>query len=62
MKWMTMTEKLTSFDPVEHLKSDQAIADFMEAAFETNDPRYIAHAQDVAERAQRALYRSLVSI
>jgi len=49
---MTMTEKLTTFDPAEHLKSDQAIADFMAAAFETNDPAYVAHALGVVARAK----------
>ena len=48
---MTMTEKLTPFDAAEHLKSDQAIADFMAAAFETNDAAYIAHALGVVARA-----------
>lgn len=47
-----MTEKLTIFDPAEHLKSDQAVADFMAAAFETNDPAYVAHALGVVARAK----------
>lgn len=47
-----MTEKLTVFDPAEHLKSDQAIADFMSAALETNDPAYVAHALGVVARAK----------
>jgi len=47
-----MTEKLTTFDPAEHLKSDQATADFMAAAFETNDPAYVAHALGVVARAK----------
>lgn len=47
-----MTEKLTIFDPAEHLKSDQAIADFMAAAFETNDAGYVAHALGVVARAK----------
>ena len=45
-----MTEKLTPFDPAEHLRSDQAIADFMAAAFETNDPGFIAHALGAVAR------------
>ena len=45
-----MSEKLTTFDPAEHLRSDQAIADFMAAAFETNDPGFIAHALGVVAR------------
>lgn len=47
-----MTEKLTTFDPAEHLNSDQAIADFMAAAFETSDSAYIAHALGVVARAK----------
>ncbi len=47
-----MTEKLTTFDPTEHLNSDQAIADFMAAAFETRDSAYIAHALGVVARAK----------
>ena len=45
-----MSEKLTPFDPAEHLRSDQAIADFMAGAFETNDPGFIAHALGVVAR------------
>ena len=47
-----MTEKLTTFDPADHLKSDQAIADFMSAALETNDSAYVAHALGVVARAR----------
>ena len=47
-----MTEKLTVFDPADHLKSDQAIADFISAALETNDPAYVAHALGVVARAK----------
>ncbi|MBU6405165.1 MAG: putative addiction module antidote protein [Pseudomonadota bacterium] len=47
-----MTEKLTTFDPAEHLQSDQATADFMAAAFATNDPAYVAHALGVVARAK----------
>ena len=47
-----MTEKLTVFDPADHLKSDQAIADFMSAALETNDPAYVAHALGIVARAK----------
>jgi probable addiction module antidote protein len=49
---MTMTDKLTTFDPAVHLQSDRAIADFMAAAFETNDPAYVAHALGVVARAK----------
>lgn len=47
-----MTKRLTTFDPAEHLKSEQAIADFMAAALETNDPAYIAHSLGVIARAK----------
>lgn len=47
-----MSEKLSIFDPAEHLKSDQAIADFMAGAFETNDPAYVAHALGIVARAK----------
>ena len=47
-----MIEKLTTFDPAEYLNSGQAIADFMAAAFDTQDPAYIAHALGVVARAR----------
>lgn len=47
-----MTEKLTAYDPAEDLTSDQAVADFMAGAFETNDPGFIAHALGVVARAK----------
>ena len=47
-----MTEKLTTFDSADHLKTDQAIADFMSAALETNDSAYVAHAVGVVARAK----------
>ena len=34
------------------MSSDQAIADFMAAAFETSDPAYVAHALGVVARAK----------
>jgi probable addiction module antidote protein len=49
---MIMSDKLTTFDPAEHLKSDEAIADFMAAALETGDPTYVAHALGVVARAK----------
>jgi probable addiction module antidote protein len=49
---MTMTEKLTTYDPAEDLTSDQAIADFMAGAFETNDSGFIAHALGIVARAR----------
>ena len=47
-----MTEELAVFDPADHLNSDQAIADFICAALETNDPGYVAHALGVVARAR----------
>ena len=47
-----MTEKLSTYDPAEDLTSDQAIADFMVGAFETNDPGFIAHALGIVARAK----------
>lgn len=47
-----MTAKLTNFDPAEHLKSDESVADFVAAAFETNDPAYVTHALGVVARAK----------
>lgn len=47
-----MGGKLTPFDPAEGLTSDEAIAAFMEEAFETQDAGYIAHALGVVARAK----------
>ena len=47
-----MPGKLTPCDPAEDLISDEGIADFMAAAFETNDPAYVAHALGVVARAK----------
>ncbi len=47
-----MAEKLTTYDPAEDLSSEEAIATFMAAAFETNDSGYIAHALGVVARAK----------
>lgn len=46
---------LTPFDPVDYLDSEDAIAEFIEAARETGDEEYIAHAGRVADRARRKL-------
>ncbi|PHR64184.1 hypothetical protein [Alcanivorax sp.] len=46
---------LTPFDPVDYLDSEEAIAEFIEAARETEDEEYIAHANQVADRARRKL-------
>lgn len=47
-----MAETLTTYDPAEDLTSEQAMATFMAEAFQTNDPRYIAHALGVVARAK----------
>jgi probable addiction module antidote protein len=47
-----MAEKLTPYDPAEDLVSDEGIAIFMEEAFKTEDPAYIAHAIGVVARAK----------
>ncbi len=47
-----MTEELTVLDPADSLKSDQAIADFMCAALESDDPGYVAHAPGIVARAK----------
>ncbi|CAN7523673.1 putative addiction module antidote protein [Trinickia sp. LjRoot230] len=47
-----MAEKLTTYDPVEDLSSEEAMAVFMAEAFETNDVAYIAHALGVVARAK----------
>lgn len=47
-----MTAKLTNLDPAKHLQSDESIADFVAAAFETNDPAYVTHALGVVVRAK----------
>jgi probable addiction module antidote protein len=39
-----MAVKLTPFDPAEHLKTEEDILYYLEAAMEGNDPRHIARA------------------
>ena len=47
-----MIKKLSNYDPAEDLTSEQAMAVFMNEAFETNDVSYIAHALGVVARAK----------
>lgn len=47
-----MAEKFTTYDPAKALRSDEAIAYFLEAAFEDNDPSHMAHAISIATRAK----------
>jgi probable addiction module antidote protein len=49
---MTKSKKWTTFEPAEYLTSDEGIAIFMEEAFKTDDPAYIAHAIGVVARAK----------
>ena len=43
-----------TFDPVDHLETEEAIAEFMAAAMETGDPEFIANARTVVMRAKTA--------
>lgn len=47
-----MKLKTTKWDAAEYLDSHEAIAIFMDEAFKTNDPAYIAHAVGVVARAK----------
>ncbi|MGC4080045.1 MAG: putative addiction module antidote protein [Rubrivivax sp.] len=47
-----MNQKLSSYDPGEDLTTDQAVADFLDAALVTGDAAYIAHAVGVVARAK----------
>lgn len=49
-----MADKLTTYDPADDLRTDEAIAVFVEEAVKTEDEAYIAHARDVIARAQAA--------
>jgi probable addiction module antidote protein len=47
-----MTAKTRPFDPTRYLDSDEAIAGFLEEAFETDDASFIVHAFGVVARAR----------
>lgn len=47
-----MATKLFPYDPAEDLVSDKGIAYFMEEAFKTGDPAFIAHALGIVARAK----------
>ena len=49
---MTLTDKLTPYDPADDLGTDEAIAVFMDEAFGTNDAAYVARALGVVARAK----------
>jgi probable addiction module antidote protein len=40
------------FDAAEYLNDPEALAEFLDGAFESNDPSYIAHALGVVARAR----------
>ena len=44
--------ELPKFDTAELLNSAEAIGYFLEEAFETDDPQYVAHALGVVARAK----------
>jgi probable addiction module antidote protein len=47
-----MAEKLTTYDPADDLRTDEAVAVFMEEAVKTKDEAYISHARSVVARAR----------
>lgn len=47
-----MTDKITDFDPLEMLRSDEAIGVFLADALETGDAGHIASALGVVARAK----------
>lgn len=49
---MIDTNALKDFDASEYLDSDEGIQIFLNDAFETNNPKYIANALGVAARAK----------
>jgi probable addiction module antidote protein len=50
-----MKVKLSKFDPVDYLDTNEAIQYFLDSALETNDVEYIIKALSVAMRAQGML-------
>lgn len=49
-----MTEKLTPFDAAEYLESEEDVAVFLNEAFATGNPGYIAHANRGSSHARKA--------
>lgn len=47
-----MATKITKWDVAEHLRTDQDVAAYLEAAFDDGDPRVIAHALGNVARAR----------
>lgn len=48
-----MSLKLVDFDPVDYLKTEKAVTEFLKAAKEESDANHIEQAQLIAERARR---------
>jgi probable addiction module antidote protein len=47
-----MTEKIVTFDTSAYLKTDRDVAEYLAAAFETNDPDDVTHALATIARAR----------
>ena len=47
-----MSKTLSKFDAAATLRDSEAIAEYMAAAFETQDPSYVSHALGVVARAK----------
>ncbi|MGE0283202.1 MAG: addiction module antidote protein [Rhizobiaceae bacterium] len=47
-----MTERFSAFDAAEYLDTDEGIDAFVQAAFETEDPAFIAKSLGVVARAR----------
>ncbi|MDE0698348.1 MAG: hypothetical protein OXH76_21225 [Boseongicola sp.] len=45
--------KTTKFDPAEHLTSPEAQAELVSEAFDSGDPKFIAHALGTVARAEK---------
>jgi DNA-binding phage protein len=54
-----MPLKTSHYDPVDYLKTDADIAELLADAAESGDSNYIAHANNLAERARQRLANSL---
>lgn len=48
-----MSLKLVDFDPVDYLKTEKAVTEFLKAAKEGSDTSHIEKAQLIAEKARR---------
>src|SRR5215831_10655565 len=47
-----MAAKTKPFDPVDYLRTDEALAEYVSAALETGDPAFIADSLGIVARAQ----------